>query len=431
MLSTDEAPQILSRLPVSIVHTGRFIHFLFRRFIEDQGLPNAAALTYTTLLSLVPLMTVSLAIFAAFPVSDRVAEQIQDFLFKNFVPASGELLQQYLLQFSQKASGLTGAGFIFLIIVALMMMANIDRAFNTIWRVRRKRGSLSLFIVYWSILSLGPLLIGISMVVTSYLVSIPLLSNTAETLGLKGRLIGLMPVLASAIAFTLLYAIVPNRRVPFRHALIGGLLAAALFELAKKGFAFYLTNFPTYEAIYGALAVIPIFLVWIYLSWVVTLLGAEFSYCLGVFNDILVSGARERGQGFLLAFRVLRELWSAQKSGSALSSSQLSDAMGRVSDQRLEELLEQMREAKVVYRTDDGCWSLARSLSDLTLLDLFHLQPFALPESRWLQDADEPAEKILGSVLKEVEQDLAKAMDSSLHSIYSGNMMMDYPNKSS
>ncbi|MCP4995331.1 MAG: YihY family inner membrane protein, partial [Gammaproteobacteria bacterium] len=223
--------------------------------------------------------------------------------------------------------------FIFLIIVALMMMANIDRAFNTIWRVRRKRGLLSLFIVYWSILSLGPLLIGISMAVTSYLVSIPLLSNTAETLGLKGRLIGLMPVLASAVAFTLLYAVVPNRRVPFRHALMGGLLAAALFELAKRGFAFYLTNFPTYEAIYGALAVIPIFLVWIYVSWVVTLLGAEFSYCLGVLNDVFVSGARERGQGFLLAFRVLRELWSAQKSGNALSSSQLSDAMGRVSDQ--------------------------------------------------------------------------------------------------
>lgn len=407
---------------MNLVHAGRFIHFLFKRFIEDQGLPNAASLTYTTLLSLVPLMTVSLAIFAAFPVSDRVAEQIQNFLFRNFVPASGELLQQYLQQFSQKASRLTGAGFLFLIIVALIMMANIDRAFNTIWRVQRKRGSLSMFIMYWSILSLGPLLIGISMAVTSYLVSIPLLSNTAETLGLKARLIGLMPVLASAVAFTLLYAIVPNRRVPFRHALTGGLLAAMLFELAKRGFALYLTSFPTYQAIYGALAVIPIFLVWIYLSWVVTLLGAEFSYCLGIFNDDMIDRERERGQGFLLAFRILRELWMAQKSGSALSSSQLSDVMGRVSDQRLEELLEQMRKAKVVYRTEEGYWGLARRLSDLTLLDLFHLQPFALPESTWLQDTDEPAEKVLGSILKEVEQGLAKAMDSSLHSIYSGNV---------
>ena len=430
MLTIEKVQHLLNRLEMNLVHIGRFVRFLFKRFVEDQGLPNAASLTYTTLLSLVPLMTVSLAIFAAFPVSDRVAEQIQNFVFRNFVPASGELLQQYLQQFSQKASRLTGAGFIFLIIVALIMMANIDRAFNTIWRVQRKRGSLSMFIIYWSILSLGPLLIGISMAVTSYLVSIPLFSNTVETLGLKARLIGLMPILASAVAFTLLYAIVPNRKVPFRHALIGGFLAATLFELAKRGFVLYLTSFPTYQAIYGALAVIPIFLVWIYLSWVVILLGAEFSYCLGIFNDVLIDRGRERGQGFLLAFRILRELWLAQKSGSALSFSQLSDLMARVSDQRLEELLEQMREAKVVYRTEEGNWGLARRLSDLTLLDLFYLQPFALPESRWLQDADEPAEQALGSILKEVEQGLARAMDNSLHSIYSGNVNFE-PRKSS
>lgn len=119
-------------------------------------MPSAASLTYVTLLSLVPLMTVSLAVFSAFPVSERVTDEIQDFVFANFIPASGEVLQQYLQKFSQKASQLTGAGFLFLIVVALALMANIDRAFNTIWRVKKKRSPLSQFIVYWAILSLGP-----------------------------------------------------------------------------------------------------------------------------------------------------------------------------------------------------------------------------------------------------------------------------------
>ena len=147
------------KLPDSLVHIVHFLRLLISRFIQDQGLPSAASLTFTTLLSLVPLMTVSLAIFTAFPIAEQVAEQIQDFIFENFVPASSEVLQEHFINFSSQASRLTGPGFVFLIVVALMLMANIDRAFNTIWRVRRKRGPLGMFVVYWSILSLGPVLI--------------------------------------------------------------------------------------------------------------------------------------------------------------------------------------------------------------------------------------------------------------------------------
>jgi membrane protein len=286
----------------------RFLRLLVRRFVEDQGLPNAASLTYTTLLSLVPLMTVSLAIFSAFPVSERIAERMQDFVFQNFVPTAGEVLQEYLQQFSAKASKLTGTGAAFLIVTAVMLMVNIDQAINRIWRVSRKRSPIGMFMEYWSILSLGLILVGVSVAATSYLVSMPIFTQAAETMdevSRMARILNLAPVLVSTLAFTLLYAVVPNRRVPFTHALAGGFLAAVLFELAKRGFAYYVTTFPSYHAIYGALAAVPIFLVWVYFCWVITLLGAEFSACLGIFRDEHCRGMVPERNDLLLAYRLL------------------------------------------------------------------------------------------------------------------------------
>jgi len=398
-----------------------FIRLLGARFIQDQGLPSAASLTYTTLLSLVPLMTVSLAVFSAFPVSDRVAEQIQDFVFANFIPASGEVLQEYFQQFSRKASQLTGAGFVFLVLVALILMANIDRAFNTIWRVKTKRSPLSLFIVYWSILSLGPLLIGVSMAVTSYLVSLPLLSDAAETLGIGGRLLGLMPLLASAVAFTLLYAVVPNRRVPIRHAMAGGVLAAVLFELAKRGFAFYLTHFPAYEAIYGALAAIPIFLVWVYLSWLVTLLGAEFSCCLGIHSDEWSRAENSEDQvGLIQAYRLLHRLWQAQRVGESLSVKLLAAGLRGLSEEHLEELLEELSDAHLVVRTEVGDWVLARDLAEVDLLELYRAGSFVLPQSVPEDSTVDDADRALWVILQQMDQGQRQAMAVPLASMFQG-----------
>ncbi len=405
--------------PLILVRVGRFARLVMRRFIEDKGLPNAASLTYTTLLSLVPLMTVSLAIFAAFPVSDRVEVQIQSFVFENFVPTSGEVLEQYLQQFSLKASKLSGAGFIFLVIVALMMMANIDQAFNTIWRVKRKRSALGKFMVYWAILSLGPILMGASVAVTSYLVSIPLFSDAAETLGFGRRLLGLTPVLTSAFAFTLLYALVPNRRVPFKHAFVGGLLAAFLFEMAKRAFAFYITSFPTYEAIYGALAVIPIFLVWIYLSWVVTLLGAEFAHCLSIYRDEDFEETAGRGGEMLLAYRVLHELWKRQKEGRSLSLSRLSVLQGRYPEEQLEHLLVKLQEVHLVLRTDDGGWVLARDLSDVPLMELYMARHFVLPDAKSIGEGSGEPDLALGRILAVVDGDMKESMSVSLEQLFS------------
>ncbi|MCB1752379.1 MAG: virulence factor BrkB family protein [Gammaproteobacteria bacterium] len=396
----------------------RFFRLLVTRFIADRGLPNAASLTYTTLLSLVPLMTVGLAIFSAFPVSEKVVVELQDFVFKNFVPASGEIVQQYLQEFSSKASRLSGVGSAFLVIVAVMMMVNIDQALNAIWRVRQKRKPLAKFLMYWSILSLGPLLIGLSVAVTSYMVSMPIISDTAETLGLRLRLLGFMPLLAAAVAFSLLYAVVPNRKVSARYAIAGGILAALLFELAKRGFAFYVTQFPTYEAIYGALAVIPIFLVWIYLCWVVTLLGAEFAHCLAIFRDEGKHGSAAVGGDFLLAYRLLHKLWAGQKFGSALSIRRLAKSLGYVPEERLETLLAQLERVRLVVQCAEGEWALARDLSNVTLHYLYRTEGFVLPQAALLSNSQAGVDKALTGILENLGRDMEAAMSVSLASLY-------------
>jgi len=328
------------------------------------------------------------------------------------------VVQRYLQEFSGKASRLSGVGFGFLVVVAVMMMVNIDHAINAIWRVRRKRGPLAMFLMYWAILTLGPLLIGISMAVTPLLVSIPFFTETTASQEMRSYLLALMPLLASMVAFTLLYALVPNRRVPFLHALAGGVLAALLFELAKHGFAFYLTNFPTYEAIYGALAVIPIFLVWIYLSWVIALLGAEFAYCLIIFRDQGWHGREGEGGDFLLAYRVLRELWLTQQGGRALAAEQLAALLGHVPEERLERLLEQLEKADLVLFTEDEEWALARDLGRFTLLQLYQARPFVLPPPGMLVRSGEDSEQGLGRILGLLDDDMQRNMQVPLADLY-------------
>lgn len=390
-------------------HLQAFLRLTLREFSRHQGLQNAAALTFNTLLSLVPLMAVSLAVFYAFPVADRVQETIQDFLFENFVPTSGEVLQQYLQSFSDKASRLSGASFAFLILVALMMMGTIDRSLNTIWEVRRKRRPLNQFLIYWAVLTLGPVLIGVSVVATSYLISLPLLSDAAES-GVGRRLLGLTPVVTSMLAFSLMYAVIPNVRVRFVHALAGGLVAALLFEIAKRGFGYYVTTFPTYEAIYGAMATIPIFLVWIHLSWMVVLFGAEVAHCLRIFHWH-EENPRGRPLGLTDALRLLLLLDEAAAEGRALSEQELVQAQSGWREDLVETLLSRMLELHWVHQTAEGKWSLARRPIDLSLHEVMHGGGFALPSgesARW------PLPEALIEHLQQANSQVASALDVSL-----------------
>lgn len=389
---------------------GHFLRLVGYRFIADGGLQHTASLTYTTLLSLVPLMTVSLALFSAFPIGDWVLTQIQDFVFQNFVPASGEIIREHLQQFSDKASRLTGAGSLFLVSIAILMMANIDFAFNTIWHVRRRRNPIANFTVYWAIISLGPIFIGVSVLFTASLSSVPMFATAAASLREGDHVANLTPVLASSTAFTLLYLVVPNRSVPFLHALIGGLIAGFLFEFSKRSFALYVATVP-YQAIYGALAAIPVFLIWIYLSWLVILLGGEITYCLGIYRDSWSPDKSRQGLCLLLVYRVLGILWRAQERGASVPMERfITDEISH-SEADLEHLLLKLSKAHLVLRTERGEWVLARDLSKVSLLELYLVGPFVLP-------AGLHGDPELNEVLSVLDTGLRTALDVPLASLY-------------
>ncbi len=407
----------IPRIEVVFRHVLSFMKLLFARFVANNSLQNAAAMTYTTLLSLVPLMAVTIAVFSVFPIADKVSLQIQDFVFENFVPASGEVLRSYLDEFTGKAAAMTGTSFVFLLVVAIMLMASIDQAFNTIWRVKRKRGIVKMFMVYWSVLSLGPILMALSIAVTSYIISLPMLSDTASFEPV-GKLLKFIPVLVSALAFTLLYSAIPNRPVPIRHAFAGGLIAAILFEIAKRAFGFYVTNFPSYEAIYGALAAVPIFLVWLYLSWVVTLLGAEFTYCLSIYRR-QKEAVEWQGDKLLDVLQLLALLWQAQQSGRPLSLQQLENELQTYTEERLENLLIKLQQSRLVLNTLKYEWALGRDMNNFSLADLYRSRPFILPTEAEIQDYRGPSAHSIRVLMTELINSNQHMMQVELENLFS------------
>jgi membrane protein len=216
--------------------------------------------------------------------------------------------------------------------------------------------------------------------------------------------------MASTLGFALIYALVPNRRVSFKHAIVGGMIAAVLFELAKRSFGWYLTTFPTYEAIYGALATIPIFLVWIYLSWLVVLFGAELTHCLGIFRDG-ESGSAVRRLELVDAVRVLSLLGEAQTRGEAMSAADMVIADRRWSEHHLEDLLNDLLELHYVHRTDTGAWVLAKGLEQIELGELVRSPRFRLPLAG---GADWPQDERLAEVLEQADAELAEQLRLSL-----------------
>jgi membrane protein len=261
-------------LPPLVLDLWRFAGTVVRRFQEDRCTRVAGALSFTTVLALVPLTAVALAVLSIFPAFKSWMTVIQDFIYANFVPAFGEVVQRHMQQFALKAGRLTAIGVLFLAVTAILLMATIEQAFNDIWRVKNTRRPLHRFLIYWAILTLGPLLIGLALSLTSALFSLSLFAGRGLLHGVRGGLLMGLPFFLELAAFWLLYSVVPNAGVRWRHALIGALFAALLFEVAQQSFATFVYQVAAYQAVYGAVAALPVFLVWIYLSWVVILLGA-------------------------------------------------------------------------------------------------------------------------------------------------------------
>ncbi len=245
-----------------------------RRFLNDHCITIASSLSFTTLLALVPLFTVIVSVLALFPVPQAVADTVEGFLFDNFVPAAGETVQGYLHEFAAQAGKLTAVGLVFLLFSSISLLATIEDAFNEIWKVDKGRDWFHRLLVYWALLTLGPLLIVMSLSMSSALLSLSFLSGQSLVASFTETLLTYLPVLLEFCAFLLFYQSIPNLEVRVADSAIGALTATILFEISKFGFGFWILNFNSYELIYGALASVPIFFIWVYLCWLVMLVGA-------------------------------------------------------------------------------------------------------------------------------------------------------------
>jgi len=258
----------------------QFVTYVANRFLSDQCTVRAASLTYTTLLAIVPLLAISFAIFSAFPAFDSLQMKVQLYIFENFVPQVGDTVLGYLEGFTKQTGKLTTVGIVFLVVTSVMLLLTISNAFDAIWRAKRERTLVGRLLVYWAVLTLAPLLLGASVSLSGYLFTAAQASGVEHYTGAVSHLAGYLPLLFQFAGFVVLYVVMPNSSVRLRDALIGGFTAALLFEILKKFFGFYVTAVPTYETIYGALATFPIFLIWMYISWLVVLIGAEITAAL-------------------------------------------------------------------------------------------------------------------------------------------------------
>jgi membrane protein len=363
------------------------LRYVAAEFNADRCGQAAAALAYTTILTLVPLLTVVFVTLAAFPAFQEWNGQIERFVFDNFVPALGGTIRNYMSEFARAASGLRAVGLAVLLVTVLLLIWSIEDVFNTIWRAPPRRRLLQRFMLYWSALTLGTLLVGTGLAVSSYVVSLPFVTEVDTTLGLRGKILPLAPLVTSYLALFVLYTYLPNREVPPGYGACGALVGAVLFELAKRGFTYYIVTFPTNEAIYGAFATIPIFLVWVYLSWVVVLFGAVLTRCLAIPNLTTPGSSRLRSL-FVDACRVVARLAAARARGNTLREHELLRGVRGVGGRRLNDILDRLGAAQWCARTDSGGFTLLRDLETTTLLDLYDLVPGPLPLSIGEDDPD-------------------------------------------
>ncbi|MCJ8321107.1 MAG: virulence factor BrkB family protein [Colwellia sp.] len=269
-----------------------FLQYLLRRINREQIHVVAGFLAYVSLMSLVPLVVVMFSVMTAFPIFSDVRQVIESFVYGNFLPTAGDIVQQYITGFVDNASKMSAVAISFLFMLALLLISAIDKSLNKIWRIKEKRRLVTAFSMYWMVLTLGPVLVGSGIAVSSYLVSLVSFGDY-DVLGTVNIFVRLLPMLTSVAAFVLLYTLVPNKAVPIKFALIGAVLAAFLFEFAKKAFVIYVTELPSYQLIYGALAVIPILFLWVYLSWLIVLFGAVFTISLQEFVEKIVTKVKE------------------------------------------------------------------------------------------------------------------------------------------
>ncbi len=409
-----------------------------RRRLREESLPQVAgSLTFTTVFALVPLLTIALAIFTTFPLFNTYRSSLEAYFIQSVMPkAISSTILNYLTLFASKATRLSAVGAVALLVTSAATFGLVEKVFNRIWRARAERSWPKRILVYWAIITLGPLLVGVSLTMSSQVFMAT--SDLVGDVPIIGALIyTLLSLSLTSAGFTFLYATVPNRDVDWYDAAWGGLMAGVAFEVAKRGFALFITHFPAYSKIYGALAALPLFLLWVYVSWMITLVGALLVAALPVVKYERWWHEAVPGGEFVDAMAILKVLHVACACGdTALVGARTIRARTRLGFDEMDNLLEKMlaegwvgrikveapSRVQLGKRVSDGAdhWVILANVNKLTLADVYRLFVFGgMPVNSGVvsdgeDERDQQAAREAASLAREVEAAVEQGLGRTL-----------------
>ena len=375
-------PSLLEDLRRRIARVDRerlvlFGRFLLRRFLDDRCFESAGALAYTTVFALLPFTAVVMALLSAFPAFEASTKEVIHFMFVNFVPPSARSYEARITDFALTAQSLTAPGVIALVVSILLTMWSIEQAFNRIWRVPSARPKLIRFLMYWTLLTLGSLLTVATLTATSALFSVPELAGI-EARNLGEQLLRYLPELLELLAFTAAYWLIPHRTIQLRFAFIGGLLATMLFEGLKWGLAIYLRG-ASFQQLYGAMAIVPILLVWVYFSWLAVLFGASLASSLGSFRYQPRALRLSPGAEIYGVLRLLGRFDEARRGGLGLHLAEIQQREPGLTDELLQSMISALCELNIIQRGESGAWLLSRDLASVKLEEVYVHMKLRIP----------------------------------------------------
>ncbi|BFM06621.1 YihY family inner membrane protein [Halioxenophilus aromaticivorans] len=344
----------------------RLVIEVYQHFMARDCQQSAASLTYVSLFALVPMLTLVYSLVSILPASGELETMLQKVIFENLVPTSGQAVQEHLASFTERARSLTLPGVAVLVVTAYLMLKNIEKTFNKIWGVEQARSGLSNFLIYQAVLTLGPILIGAGLAISTYLLSIKLRWGGLEDFGLGPVLLGYLPGVLAAIAFTLFFAMVPNCSVPMKEAAIGGLITAILFETGKNLFTALVAK-SSYELIYGAFAIVPLFLLWIYVLWSLILGGAVLVRCL---VHLRIEASAKGYTELMAAMVFVSQVVKGMRGGSAVRAANA--YRWGVHPEQFNRIKNNLLKARILAETNSGRFVLGRTLDSITVRDIEH-----------------------------------------------------------
>jgi membrane protein len=425
MISADErslpAPQ-LGRLRQMLATLAAFATYSLRRFLADGCFAASGALSYTTLVSLVPLAVIAFGSLSAFPIFAQVHDQLLALVFRNLVPSIGEQAAWWFRTFADSAAKTTAIGVAGIAATGILLLVTVEDQLNLIWRVTSPRPWVQRILAYWTLITLGPLLIGISLSLSTYF------EIAARQVGFGEEAVAwiasswlhgvarAVPALLEFIALTLLYCLIPNCAVRWRDGALGAAIATLAIEILKVGFSIYIGAASFYQTVYGALAIIPIFLLWMYISWMAVLLGAVVAAALPNWRiDERVGTIPSGGVRLGFSLALIAGLARAQRRGEAKSTPELAAELG-VATTVIDEHLKPLAEAGFAAHTQDGRWVLSWSPETATLHDLYEALHLPLA-GRWTEHVSAPWQRLVAPAMDRIVKAEAAAMQATIASL--------------